>query len=102
VFLKEEPIKTTLKTNEVLDSILLNHSEKNIQDAFKEISKRIESCKFNAWFKGTTLQMIKGKTAFLKVKDGLSSDYIRRNFYSELSFCFNKFNPDVTNIEIFS
>jgi hypothetical protein len=100
--LKEEPIKTTLETNEVLDSILLNHSEKNIQDAFKEISKRIESCKFNAWFKGTTLQTIKGKTAFLKVKDGLSSDYIRRNFYSELSFCFNKFNPDIMNIEIFS
>ncbi|MDP1974659.1 MAG: hypothetical protein Q8K37_01670 [Alphaproteobacteria bacterium] len=100
--LKTEPIKVDFETNKVLNSILLNHSEKNIQDAFIEISKRIESYRFNSWFKGTTLQAIEGKTAFLKVKDRLSSDYIRRNFSSELSFCFNKFNPEIKNIEIFS
>ncbi|MDP3532585.1 MAG: hypothetical protein Q8S31_04780 [Alphaproteobacteria bacterium] len=97
---KQDQIET--KNNDVLESIIANHSEKNIQDAFREISKRIESYRFNSWFKGATLQAIKGKTAFLKVKDRLSSDYIRRNFSSEIFFCFNKFNPEIKNIEMFS
>ena len=100
--LKTEYIKTTLETNEVLNSILLNHSEKNIRDSLQELSKRIDPTTFKSWFKEAIVQKTEGNIAFLRVKDRLASDYVRKNFSSELAFCFNKFNPEIKRVEIFS
>ena len=99
---KTEPIKINLETNKILDSILLNHSEKNIQDSLKELSRIINPTHFKAWFNGAIVQKIERNTAFLRVKDKLASLYVRNNFSSELAFCFNKFNPEIRTVEIIS
>lgn len=100
--MEEKTATKPIETEEVLNAILKNHSEKTIQEAFKEISKRIDPVKFNIWFKDIKFEKFDGKTLFLKGQNTLSSDYIRRNLYSELSFCFNKFNPNIKNIEIYA
>ena len=97
---KQDHMET--EKNDVLKSIILNHSEKNIQESFQEISKNINPVRFKSWFKGMKVEKIENGTAFLKTENNLASDFIKKNFSSDILFSFHKFNSEINKIEIYS